>query len=63
MSCRCLIKHLPIYLIFCGLFSISVGMNVIYINRLHIQSNMINRMMTHITYMNIINNDTYKNNR
>jgi hypothetical protein len=63
MSCRCLIKHLPICLIFCGLFSISVGMNVIYINRLHIQSNMINRMMTHITYMNIINNDTYKNNR
>jgi hypothetical protein len=63
MSCRCLIKHLPIYLIFCGLFSISVGMNVIYINRLQIQSNMINRMMTHITYMNIINNDTYKNNR
>jgi hypothetical protein len=63
MSCRCLIKHLPIYLIFCGLFSISVGMNVIYINRLHIQSNMINRIMTHITYMNIINNDTYKNNK
>lgn len=63
MSFRYLTKVLPYYLIVSGILSISIGINVIQYHTIQTQSNMINRMLKHISYMSLANYDLYKNRR